>query len=395
MRIIALLLLLLPITITPTSADPLGDAVSDFGYEYFRSLDTEETDTAVSPLSIHAAFALLTLGSSGETRNEAEKVLRVSDAEIRRYQTFMERLKPENDPLSLACRLFPSDNLELSQDYLQASKASFGAAPQNLNYSDPATARQTINKWVSDNTEKLIEELIPPNGINQSTELVLANALYFKGRWQEPFSERKTRPGTFHSPSGDLEVPMMSSDLSYALYHTDKTLHAVSLPYADSNLAMAFVMPLDKGNWSATQKRLGPELLGQLERSSRENGNYDFPLPKVQVTIPKFKVSQDSQPIPLLKSLGLDRLLGSAPQLARLSTNAAGLQVTDCFHQAVVEVDEKGTKAAAATAITMSRSMPQLLANVIIDRPFFFVIYDRESSAPLFIGSVSNPRQEK
>ena len=395
MRIIALVLLLLCFTATPLWAESLGDAVSDFGYKYFRSLNTEEGNTAVSPVSIHAAFAMLTLGSSGKTREEAEEVLRVNDAEIRQYQDFMKRLKPESDPLSLACRLFPTESLKLSTDYLQSSKESFGAAPQALNYSVPESARQTINEWVSDNTGKLIEKLIPLNGINKSTELVLANALYFKGRWQEPFIEPMTRPGTFHSPSGDLEVPMMSGDLSYALYHIDNSFQAVSLPYAESNLAMAFVMPLTTDDWSATQRRLGPELITQLEKSSRENGDYDFPLPKVRVTLPKFKVAQDSKPIPLLRLLGLNRMLGGSPELGRLSETPTGFTVTECFHQAVVEVDEKGTEAAAATAITVARSMPQILAQVVINRPFFFIIYDRESSAPLFIGSVSNPKQEK
>ena len=109
---------------------------------------------------------------------------------------------------------------------------------------------------------------------------------------------------------------------------------------------------------------------------------------KISVTMPKFTISQESDPLPTLKAMGMGQLLGASPDLSRLAENPGGLSVDKCFHQAVVEVDESGTKAAASTAVIMVRSpMP----TIVLDRPFFFVLYHRSTLAPLFIGQVVDP----
>jgi leukocyte elastase inhibitor len=367
-------------------AESPGRAVSDFGFDYFGQ--TAEAENMVcSPLSIHAAFAMLNLGAAGDTQAEAAKVLRLSDSQTRSYASYVKDLTPEVGQLALASRLWPSVNFQLKQSYLQDCASSFGAAPESLDYKNSENARQTINKWVSEHTQQEIEELIPR--LNAGVSLVLSNALYFKGQWAQPFHEQGTAPGPFQTPNGTVQAPMMRG-LFPALYFQNKDLEVVSLPYLESNLAMALILPRQNDGWKTLRKDLTNELLYQVEDSQSKPGMGSDRIGKMQITLPKFKVRQESQPLTTLRSMGMTQLLSANPDLSRLS-ESGGLFVSDCFHQAVVEVDEKGTKAAAATAIVVTRSTPQVRATVHFDRPFFFIVYDRENLAPLFIGRVTDP----
>ena len=374
-----------------TLAQTAGDSVADFGFDYFSRVAKTE-NTVVSPLSIHACFAMLTLGTSGETETETLKVLGLKEGFEESYHhlllglRFAEELKPgrkAEDELpgqvSLASRIWPSQKLNLKSAFKKDCQETFGAAPESLNFGNSKEARKRINEWVSKLTQELIPELLPPGALDSSTELVLTNALYFKGTWQSGFDPLLTRPGTFHAPAGEVEVPMMHGQQD-ALFFESKDLTAVSMPYKSGPFAMLFVGP--KVELADCKAKLNRKLLSDVEMNAMSHRG------KVRVTLPKFTISQESEPLPVLKSMGMVKLLGDRPDFSRLAENPDGLAVDKCFHQAVVEVDESGTKAAAATAVVTVRSpMP----TIVLDRPFFFVLYHRSTLAPLFIGQVVDP----
>ena len=281
--------------------------------------------------------------------------------------------------VSLASRVWPSTKLKLKASFLELCKETFGAVPESLDFGDSKGARRRVNEWVSKKTNKLIPAPLPAGALDSSTELVLTNALYFKAQWESAFDPAHTRPGPFHTPSGKIEVPMMHGQLE-GLFHQTSEMTAVSLAYKGGPFAMLFVAP--KNGLAECKTKLGKSLLSTVERNAMGGGG------KVSVTVPKFTISQVSDPLPTLRAMGMGQLLGGNPDFSRLAENPGGLRVDKCFHQAVVEVDESGTKAAAATAVVMVRSpMP----SIVLDRPFFFVLYHRSTLAPLFIGQVVDP----
>ena len=369
----------------PSFAQTAGDSVADFGFDYFSRV-AKDGNTVVSPLSIHACFAMLTLGTAGPTEAESLKVLRLKPGFEQGYRHLLQGLRFAPDPqsgeggqISLASRLWPSRKLKLKARFLELCKATFGAAPESLDFGNTKAARRRINEWVSQETQKLIPELLPPGALDSSTDLVLSNALYFKAQWESAFDPAHTRPGPFHTPSGDLEVPMMHGQLDGLFYQTSE-MTSVSLAYKGGPFAMLFVAP--KSSLAECRTKLSKNLLSEVEKSAMGGGG------RISVTLPKFTISQESDPLPTLRAMGMVDLLGAGPDFSRLAENSRGLSVDKCFHQAVVEVDESGTKAAAATAVVMVRSpMP----TIVLDRPFLFVLYHRSTLAPLFIGQVVDP----
>lgn len=371
----------------PVQAQSLGSSVAEFGFDYFQREAEDDKNVVLSPLSVHAAFSMLALGAKEETYQEALRVLHLPSTFAEEYGEFLDGLQPQVGSLKLANKVWPSKSFQLEPSYLTKSLRAFSAQPESLDFKETEAARRAINAWVERRTESLISELIPPGGITSGTDLVLSNALYFQGQWATPFREKNTSQQTFHSPKGEIEVPTMYGGVA-GLYYGDEELEAVSLPYEGSSLSMAFFVPRSGRDWAKVRHKVGPEILADLEKSGGSEGSK-----KLEIWLPKFKLSQESEPLKSLKSMGMESLLGTKPNLSGLSPQG-GLQVSDCFHQGVVEVDEKGTKAAAATAIVVFRSAPEYAHSLRIDRPFFFAIYHRDTLAPLFVGQVLDPLGE-
>lgn len=371
--------MLMVILTGPAVAQDVGSALNRFGFDFFLQTH-DKGNAAYSPLSIHAAFAMLTLGTGGATREESLEVLGLSESSLAGYQDFVNKLDPGPGKLSLASRLWPSTILSLKPGFVGSCEKVFGSGLQQLDYSKPEAARGVINGWTAEHTNDLIKELVPPGGVTSDTVLGLSNALYFKGSWQYPFREHDTHPGIFHAASGDKEVSFMRA-VHYTEWAINEDYQAVSLPYEDSNLAMAVVMPYSQDSWQSVKERLGSKILPRLAASGR---SVEDP---VELLLPKFKVSASSKPLGILGKMGLNLMLGNQPDFSAMA-DGGGLTVDECFHQVVVAVDEKGTEAAAATAVLVLRGVPHTEHTITIDRPFFFVLYDQQSLAPLFLGQV-------
>lgn len=372
---------------TASVAEPPSRAVEKFGYRYL-ALQEGDSNIAFSPLSIHAAFAMLCMGAGTDTYKQTREALHLEENFASPYKALLKSFKPEGSKLSLAARLWPSNNFTLLKSFEERCRSVFGAEPELLDYSKTEQARSTINAWVADITEQQITELIPKGGVDSQTTLVLSNALYFEGPWDKPFPEKKTGPSTFYAPEGAKEVPTMQGRF-IPIYYDEDDFTAVELPYEDWTYAMAIVVPRSPEGWRTLGQNL-PEHLLQNLRSAREGlTEADYSFRKLELRLPKFSIKQASEPIPLLRELGMKSLF-NAPDLSRMSPES-GLRVGNCFHQAVVEVDEKGTKAAAATAVVVLRAAPRVVKTVVVDRPFFFIIYHTETLTPLFMGRVVDP----
>lgn len=353
----------------------------DMALRLLRECEVEQ-NIAFSPVSLQTAFAMVAAGARGETRDELVHGLALGDNFLEASKTLAARLAEDGAEISLANRLWPDSRIKLHADYVKLCREYFGATPESLNFHDTERARQAINSWVSQRTSEKIAELLRPGSIDNSTILVLTNALYFKGRWKTRFDPDSTEIGSFYSPAGPLPTPLMTHTASHA-YYEDANLFAVGLDYLDSNMRMTVLVPRRVDGWKSLREELTPELLQRLQQSSDQT--------RVQLVLPRFQARSSLQLIPALRTLGVEKAFGQA-DLAGIAPG--GMAIGQAIHEAVVEVDEEGTVAAAATAVAVTRSATSA-RSVTADRPFLFTISDSTTGAILFIGQVVEPEKAR
>ena len=253
----------------------------------------------------------------------------------------------------------------------------------------PEESRVTINDWVAERTEDRIKDLIPEGAIESVTRMVLSNAIYFKGQWIYTFFEHSTKPRPFHLLDGaEVEVPMMMMAEAEQLgYAEGDGYQAVELPYVGEDVSMTVLLP-DAGSFREFEESMDgdlvAEILGDLERTY------------VDLTMPKFKFDSEFELRDALVRMGMtdafDKSTADFSGMDGQSCPGVCLLIDDVFHKAFVSVDEDGTEAAAATGVVMilESAGPQS-REVVVDRPFIFLIHDRATESILFVGRVENP----
>jgi serpin B len=245
---------------------------------------------------------------------------------------------------------------------------------------EPELARQAINGRVADDTEQLIPELLPGGSVNADTVFVLTNAVYFKSHWANEFSKAATGNQVFHAQSGaNPEVPMMHAQFG-AGHFAGPDYEAVALPYDGYQLELVAIMPKAGGFDTFSQNLTAASIAGitgQLVSA------------QLDLSFPKFGIESEVPLKERLQALGMQRAFTDG---ADFSGIAAGVYLSDAFHDATLRIDEEGTEAAAATAFTaIDVSAPLAPIPVVFDHPFVFFIRDVQTNALLFVGHYANP----
>jgi serpin B len=373
-------------------------SANGFGLDLYRRLRARPGNLAVSPASLATALAMTWGGARGETADQMKRVLRFADPPDVVMRTSGELAASLQDPkrpvvLRIANRLFGERSYRFEPAYLEATRAAFGAGLEPVDFrTAPQRARALINGWVEAQTEKRIRELLPPDGVTGETRLVLVNALYFLGDWQAPFAKESTAPRPFHlTRSARKDVPTMHRTERLRFAHGNG-LKALELPYKGGALSMLLLLPDAVDGLAALEASLTAAELEAVVRSLRPT--------QVAVALPKFVVDPPASLAlgDVLRDMGMP--LAFDPRGADFTGIASppdpgqGLVIGGVFHKAFVKVDEKGTEAAAATAVSMMtralapRTPP---AEFKADHPFLFFIRDDGSGLILFMGRVSDP----
>ena len=367
-----------------------------FAFDLYHAIGEQDGNLFYSPYSISVALAMTYAGAGGETESQMADALR--------FQLPQDRLHPainaldlelasrgtdgEGVTLNIANAIWGQAGYEFLPDFLDVLALSYGAGMRSVNFVEaPDESRQTINSWVAERTEDRIKDLIPPSGITDLTRLVLTNAIYFKGAWDSPFLEGATRPGDFHLlDDTTVQTPMMTQT-SYFGYAKGDGYEAIDLPYKGGGMSMTILVP-GKGEFAGFEAALDADrVIGILKSLQSE---------RLGLTMPLFKFESQVNLNDTLKALGMpDAFSGAAADFSGMNGLKCGqdpgcLRITDVFHKAFVSVDEEGTEAAAATGVVVG--VESLPPQVIIDRPFIFLIRDIETGAVLFVGRVVDPR---
>lgn len=329
-------------------------------------------------------------GAKGTTADEMRNVLRLDaepDVALSRWSQVLKTLTDEKRAfkLELANRLFADQHRELDSIFFDVNMQAFGARTDVMNFRDDAEgARTKINFWVSNATHGRIAELLPPQSVNAASRLVIVNAIYFVAQWAQPFDKAATRPRKFF---GGKQVDMMHR-LGNMRYAHDAGAALVELPYAKNEASMYLLLPDAPDGLPAVEAKLGDTLRTLQSKLADQT---------INLGLPRFKLQPGTLDLAKrLQTLGMrdafDRTKADFSGISRISDDDR-LYLSAVLHQAVVMVDEKGTEAAAATAVASptGAGAPPKAIDFIADHPFLFLIVDRATGLILFLGRVTEP----
>jgi len=359
-----------------------------FALDLYHQLRTEEGNLFFSPYSISTALAMTFAGARGETERQMAEALHFNlpqeklHAAFGRLQVGLNSMQHTNPiQLSVANSLWPAKGWSLRKEYVLTMESNYTGRIMPLDYSQTEAARQTINRWVEEHTQDKIKDLVKRGLIGPQTVLVLANAIYFKARWETPFQTNLTRPEPFHvTATKTVTVPMMNHRQLACGRYVDNEVQVLELPYMGDNISMVILLPKEVDGLTRLEEGLTLQKL---------NGWVDgLDEAKVDVWLPKFNATSEFSLAETLKALGMVDAFGPADFSGMFE--AQGPCISAVVHQAFVEVNEKGTEAAAATGVTfLTSAFPSFRA----DHPFLFLIRDRTNGSILFLGRMVNPSQ--
>ena len=385
---------------TPTVSDAdlaeLASGNTAFAFDLYQVLRGQKGNLFYSPYSISLALAMTYAGARGDTETEMAQALHFLLPQDRLHPAF-NRLAAElanrgegaagkdgkGFSLNVANSLWAQENYQFLQEFLDLLAANYGAGVSPVDFAgDPEAARQTINDWVSKETEGRIEDLIPPGAIDTLTRLVLANAIYFNAAWLHQFEPGSTADGPFSLLDGSqVQVPMMRQTESFA-YAQGEGYQAVELPYDGQQLSMVILLPA-QGQLDAFESTLDAARVESILK--------DLIAQQVMLTLPRFEFESQFSLQGALSTLGMPGAFTEAADFSGMTGNRE-LSISEVVHKAFVSVDEAGTEAAAATAVIVGvTSAPAEPVIFTADRPFLFLIRDIPTGTVLFLGRVVDP----
>lgn len=351
-------------------------------------LSKSEENAFSSPLSVHIALGMCAAGATDETQEELSEFLLIPAPEQAQvYSKIVASFSDEKScELKVANALWCRQEVEFKEKFIQETKEVFQATCTNLDYSNKATAAGTINQWCSDNTNEKITNIIDPDALNTDTILVLTNAIYFKGKWQNQFDKKNTKPKNFHTPSGDKDVSTMYLRGENLSYLETEAYQALDLPYEGDNLSMLIVLPKEDSTEG---------LDNDLERVYVEACENLRNKAKVNVYLPKFKMETEYKLGQILKK-EIPLSFSDNAQFNGITVHPKDrCKISEVIHKAFVACDEEGTEAAAVTAVlavrcaSFSPKVPPI--EFVADHPFLFFIRNSKTNDILFCGRVANP----
>jgi serpin B len=372
-----------------------------FDASLYRLLAQKPGNLFFSPYSIAAALSMVRAGAAGKTKEEFERALGTVDygalgKELARrseltpvqknHLQYMEGVTPDvyGCHLTVANALWRQKGYPVKPAYVEALRAGMGADIGEVDFQGAKKAAvEAINDWAAKATRDKIKNVLSENLVDDLTRVILANAIYFKARWEEEFSEYGTEPRPFTLLDGKkVNVPTMMS-LGRRGTAKDGKVLSLLLPYSGDKLAMLVLLP-DPGALAQVEKELDDAQLERLVAGMKSD--------MTEVTLPKFKIESSFQLKSPLQALGLASAFSPGADFSGISSEP-GFALSEVLHKTYVDVNEKGTEAAAVTMpMAAGSAPPKKTVEFKADRPFLFVIRDLPTRTTLFMGRVLDPR---
>jgi serine protease inhibitor len=376
-----------------TEIKTLVEGNTAFALQLYGKLRSTEGNLALSPYSISSALAMTYAGARGDTARQMEQTLHFDQnktdlhALFGRLNTALKAAQGRNE-LSMANSLWPQEKYPFREEYVSLLKKDYDATVVPLNYERKAEqARVKINKWVDDKTRHKITEIIGPGVFDEMTRMVLVNAIYFKGTWAIPFAASATQTDKFYiKPDTTITVPFMHTGGHFSYGEADQ-LQVLALPYIGQKLEMIILLPRNRGGIGQLEGNLNPASLASWMAKAEDQN--------VNVALPKFKMSTGLGLSKTLQAMGMRYAFGADADFSSMDGKPHWLYLNVVLHKAYIDVNEKGTEAAAATGVGVTETGPMRVEEppreFRADHPFLFVIRDSTTGSILFMGRVTNP----
>ncbi len=376
----------------PGPASALGEPYARFGFALLEDLQTHQSaplNVFVSPASVAIALAMTADGAAGTTRTAMLKTLGATGMSPAQFDAANAAAIAQLDApgagisLSVANALWLNKDFTIEPAFLKAGRSVFGATARNLDFGAPAAAN-TINGWVKEHTAGLIPTIVDSTQPDQA--LVLTNAIALKAKWATPFKSNATHDAPFHLAGGGTKTVSMMSQSGPMEYATTGGMQIARLPYCcDGRFAMYVMLPREGVSLAAAAHALGA---GGFERAAAAVASQ-----RVLFQMPRYTATYEATLNDSLERLGMGVAFGKDADFANMVAPPQRVLISRVNHRVFVRVDEAGTEAAAATAVTMETMA--LIAppptRMIVDRPFLMAIRDDQTKQLLFLGAIASP----
>ncbi|XP_055415131.1 serpin B3-like isoform X1 [Bubalus kerabau] len=387
----------------------LSEAIIHLGIDLFHQIRRSKKENIFySPFSISSALAMTYLGARENTASQMQKVLhfneitenprgRATRNPVERpgnvhhhFQKLLMELKKSTDAyeLSVANRLYGEKEFRFLQEYMDNVKKFYLASVESADFQNAAEeSRKMINSWVESQTNERIKDLFPKDSLDSSTALVLVNAVYFKGQWNQKFKKENTVEEKFWlNKDTSKPVQMMKQTNSFQFVSLeDVQAKILEIPYKGSELSMMVLLPDEVDGLQELEDQLTAEKL--IAWTSPQNMRKR----QVDLYLPRFKVEESYDLVPTLRALGMvDAFRDGVANFSGM-TGGRGLVVSKVVHKCFVEVTEEGTEASAATGVEIIIRAGMNSESFRCDHPFLFFIKHIKTNSILFCGRVSSP----
>lgn len=376
---------------SPKSFQNMTDAQNSFSFSLFeKSLqsDSDKSNVLISPPSIFMDFAMLYNGASGKTKTAMENALHINGFDLETINSSQSELMtnlPKLDlgvTINMANAIWYSEDKEPKSSFLSVNQDFYKAKIQKADFNNPQT-KTDINNWVNKNTKGKIPSII--ENISPGETMFLLNAVYFKGQWKDEFNPKLTQNRVFHSKAKDFEIPFMFKDKRQN-YLRNQELRIVELPYGDGNFSMFILLPSKEKSVIELARKLNLQYFSDLKSEMKSTS--------VKLYIPKWESSFSADNLKEnLSSMGMGIAFENNAEFPNVFEKES-TKISQIKHKTFIKVDEEGTEAAAATSIGMvTTSMPMPSEEEMdVNRPFMYLITEKDSGTIFFLGSVQDPR---
>ena len=371
---------------------PAARSGNEFALALYEQLADAESGKNLffSPTSISTALAMAYGGAKGATATEMRKALHfeLDGARLHAAMGTLARsltARTEGYELALANALWGQKGYPFLESFLDLNQKYYGARLEELDFQTAhEEARVTINRWVEQQTNDRIKDLLARGSVTPATRLVLTNAIYFKGSWKVQFDPEHTRTETFHLASaGEVKVPLMHLRDQRFPYLQETDFQALELPYAGERISMLILLPGEESSLAQLENSLS---VGRLDEWIQRMASRKLD----EVALPRFTATTQYELTSPLARLGMSSAFSRTADFSGMA-RGEGLFISDVVHKAFVAINEEGTEAAAATAVGIRATAFRPPERFLADRPFVYLIRDRETGTILFMGRVVDP----
>jgi len=394
------LVLLMTPCVSANHGKQVSQGCNAFACDIYAQLKSEQGNLFFSPYSIYTALAMTYAGAQGITKEEMDNVFHIALPQDEFHSAYSALIDSLNDDktdrpfeLAVANKLFVQQGYKLSFAFESIVKSNYGAAFDLVDFvNNPGGASSAINLWVAAKTNDKINDIVAPDIFNEFTRLVLANAIYFKGKWVTQFGKDSTKKRDFYMDNQNKTEVDMMAQTGHFNYMENKDLKMLELPYKGDGLSMFVLLPHEIEGIKNIEAVLTQENVQHWLSHMKSQ--------EVIVRLPKFKMETSYRLKDNLAAMGMPSAFSKRANFRGIGAFENGfeennLKIDKVIHKAFIETDEEGTEAAAATVVTMMidcagefEPQPKIF---IADHPFMFMIQDKKTGLILFMGRFENP----